>query len=129
MIRASSTFSSRDDDVIIVAGYRIGPFEVESDIATHPAVIETAVIAVPDEVRGEALEAYVVLKQGHPASGELGGEVQQIDLKTDASLEACAVRKLEEKAGIAPPYIEQLQSWGGPADRYGQHDGVPRAAG
>ncbi len=57
-------FSSRDDDVIIMAGYRIGPFEIESIIVTHPAVNECAVIAVPDATRGEVLEAYVVLRPG-----------------------------------------------------------------
>ena len=70
-------FSSRDDDVIIMAGYRIGPFEVESAMVTHPAVIEAAAIAVPDEVRGEVLEAFVVLGDGHAASGELEREIQQ----------------------------------------------------
>lgn len=70
-------FSSRDDDVIIMAGYRIGPFEVESAMVTHPAVVEAAAIAVPDEVRGEVLEAYVVLAEGHKASPELEREVQQ----------------------------------------------------
>jgi acetyl-CoA synthetase len=70
-------FSSRDDDVIIMAGYRIGPFEVESAIITHPAVAETAVIAVPDDVRGEVIEAYVVLQQGHVASPELERDIQQ----------------------------------------------------
>lgn len=69
-------FSSRDDDVIIMAGYRIGPFEVESAIITHPAVAETAVIAVPDEVRGEVIEAYVVLQQSHVASPELERDIQ-----------------------------------------------------
>ena len=57
-------FSARDDDVIIMAGYRIGPFEVESSMSTHAAVAESAVIAVPDEVRGEVIEAYVVLARG-----------------------------------------------------------------
>lgn len=70
-------FSARDDDVIIMAGYRIGPFEVESAIVTHPAVVEAAAIAVPDEVRGEVLEAYVVLGEGHSASGDLEREIQQ----------------------------------------------------
>ena len=69
-------FSARDDDVIIMAGYRIGPFEVESTIATHPAVAETAVIAVPDEVRGEVIEAFVVLRDGNVASPELEREIQ-----------------------------------------------------
>jgi len=69
-------FSARDDDVIIMAGYRIGPFEVESVIATHPAVAECAVIAVPDEVRGEVIEAFVVIREGH-AGGELEQDIQQ----------------------------------------------------
>jgi acetyl-CoA synthetase len=70
-------FSARDDDVIIMAGYRIGPFEVESAMATHPAVAESAVIAIPDEVRGEVIEAYVVLRTGHSPSGKLEREIQQ----------------------------------------------------
>ncbi|TQC45060.1 AMP-dependent synthetase [Rhodococcus sp. WS4] len=53
-------FSSRDDDVIIMAGYRIGPFDVESVLVQHPAVRECAVVAAPDEVRGEVIEAYVI---------------------------------------------------------------------
>lgn len=70
-------FSARDDDVIIMAGYRIGPFEVESVIATHPAVRETAVIAVPDEIRGEVIEAYVVLRGDDKASPALARDIQQ----------------------------------------------------
>lgn len=70
-------FSSRDDDVIIMAGYRIGPFEVESVLATHPAVAESAVIATPDAVRGEVLEAFVVLRPGVSASKELSQELQR----------------------------------------------------
>lgn len=63
-------FSSRDDDVIIMAGYRIGPFEVESALVSHPDVAEAAVIGVPDELRGEVLEAYVVLREGvRPSTG------------------------------------------------------------
>jgi acetyl-CoA synthetase len=67
-------FSSRDDDVIIMAGYRIGPFDVESVLATHPAVAECAVIAAPDQIRGEVLEAYVVLRDGHTVEA---AELQQ----------------------------------------------------
>lgn len=70
-------FSSRDDDVIIMAGYRIGPFEVESAMATHPAVAESAVVAVPDEIRGEVIEAYVVLRESDSASAELAADIQQ----------------------------------------------------
>lgn len=70
-------FSSRDDDVIIMAGYRIGPFEVESVLASHAAVAEAAVIAVPDEVRGEVIEAYVVLHGSVVATPELAAELQK----------------------------------------------------
>ncbi len=69
-------FSARDDDVIIMAGYRIGPFEVESVLLEHPAVSECAVIAVADEIRGEVLEAAVVLREGHRPSDELTHELQ-----------------------------------------------------
>jgi acetyl-CoA synthetase len=55
-------FMSRDDDVIIMAGYRIGPFDVESIIAMHPDVQECAVIAVPDAMKGEVIEAFVALR-------------------------------------------------------------------
>lgn len=70
-------FMARDDDVIIMAGYRIGPFDVESILATHPDVAECAVIAVPDEMRGEVIEAFVVLK--HPVDDQPGvaRELQQ----------------------------------------------------
>lgn len=69
-------FSSRDDDVIIMAGYRIGPFDVESVLARHAAVAESAVIAVPDEVRGEVIEAYVVLCEGVEGTDALIKELQ-----------------------------------------------------
>ena len=71
-------FMSRDDDVIIMAGYRIGPFEVESVLVGHPDVIEAAAIAIPDEVRGEALEAHIVLRDGAAGTDELAGELQQL---------------------------------------------------
>jgi acetyl-CoA synthetase len=71
-------FSGRDDDVIIMAGYRIGPFEVESVLVSHPAIAEAAVIAVPDEIRGELAEAFVVLRAGLQASDELAADLQQL---------------------------------------------------
>lgn len=70
-------FSARDDDVIIMAGYRIGPFEVESVLLKHPAVAEAAVIAVPDEVKGEVIEAYIVPATGTEGSAELGEELKK----------------------------------------------------
>jgi acetyl-CoA synthetase len=71
-------FSSRDDDIIIMAGYRIGPFDVESVLATHPAVRESAVIGAPDELRGEVLEAYVVPTQGTKGDDALVAELQNL---------------------------------------------------
>ncbi|WP_235883292.1 AMP-binding protein [Saccharopolyspora elongata] len=71
-------FSSRDDDVIIMAGYRIGPFDVESVLVRHDAVAEAAVIGVPDELRGEVLEAYVVLRAGRTGDEELVADLQQL---------------------------------------------------
>jgi acetyl-CoA synthetase len=53
-------FASRDDDVILAGGYRIGPFDVESIIVQHPDVVEAAVVGRPDELRGEVVEAFVV---------------------------------------------------------------------
>ena len=70
-------FMARDDDVIIMSGYRIGPFDVESIIATHPAVAECAVIAVPDAMRGEVIEAYVVLREPVEDTESLSEELRQ----------------------------------------------------
>jgi medium-chain acyl-CoA synthetase len=70
-------FVGRADDVIISAGYRIGPFEVESALLEHPAVVESAVVASPDEARGEIVKAFVVLRAGHPPSDALVRELQE----------------------------------------------------
>ena len=69
-------FVGRADDVIISASYRIGPFEVESALADHPAVAETAVVASPDPVRGNIVKAFVVLASGHQPSEELIKDMQ-----------------------------------------------------
>lgn len=70
-------FSSRDDDVIIMAGYRIGPFEIESVLVGDPRVAEAAVVGVPDELRGEVVEAFVVLAPGASESPDLVEELKQ----------------------------------------------------
>jgi acyl-coenzyme A synthetase/AMP-(fatty) acid ligase len=71
-------FQGRDDDVIISAGYRIGPFEVESALVAHPAVAEAAAVAAPDEERGSVVRAVVVLRDGdHAPSPELARELQE----------------------------------------------------
>jgi acyl-coenzyme A synthetase/AMP-(fatty) acid ligase len=64
-------FVGRADDVIISAGYRIGPFEVESALIEHPAVAESAVVASPDAVRGDVVKAFVILAPDYVASDEL----------------------------------------------------------
>jgi len=69
-------FVGRADDVIISAGYRIGPFEVESALIEHPAVMESAVVAKSDPVRGEIVKAFVVLKPGYSKSEELVTDIQ-----------------------------------------------------
>lgn len=70
-------FSARDDDVIIMAGYRIGPFDVESALLQHPDVAEAAAIGVPDELRGEVIEAFVVLRGDATPSDALTRSIQQ----------------------------------------------------
>jgi acetyl-CoA synthetase len=69
-------YEGRADDVIISAGYRIGPFEVESACLEHPAVAEAAAVAVPDERRGMVVKAFVVLGAGHDPSDELADEIK-----------------------------------------------------
>jgi acyl-coenzyme A synthetase/AMP-(fatty) acid ligase len=69
-------FEGRTDDVIISAGYRIGPFEVESALVEHPAVAEAAVVAAPDEERGAVVRAVVVLRDGFAPTAELARELQ-----------------------------------------------------
>jgi acyl-coenzyme A synthetase/AMP-(fatty) acid ligase len=70
-------FEGRADDVIISAGYRIGPFEVESALVAHPAVAEAAVVAAPDEERGAIVRAVVVLRDGAAPSDALARELQE----------------------------------------------------
>jgi acetyl-CoA synthetase len=71
-------FSGRDDDVIIMAGCRIGPFEVESVLLRHPDVAESAVVGTPDGLRGEVLEAFVVLRPGASPGPGLAGELAEL---------------------------------------------------
>jgi acyl-coenzyme A synthetase/AMP-(fatty) acid ligase len=69
-------FEGRADDVIISAGYRIGPFEVESALVSHPGVAEAAVVAAPDEERGAVVRAVVVLRSQFAPSAALARELQ-----------------------------------------------------
>ncbi len=77
-------FVGREDDVIISAGYRIGPFEVESALIKHPAIKEAAVVASPDEVRGEVVKAFVVLTQDYEPSDALIKDIQDFVKKETA---------------------------------------------
>ena len=69
-------FVGRTDDLIVSAGYRIGPFEVESALASHDAVAESAVVAAHDDERGAVVRAVVVLRDGYAPSGDLARELQ-----------------------------------------------------
>ncbi len=77
-------YIGRNDDVIKSSGYRIGPFEVESVLLEHPAVLEVAVTGVPDEKRGFNVKATIVLKQGYTGSEELIKELQNF-VKTNTA--------------------------------------------
>lgn len=77
-------FVGRTDDVIKSSGYRIGPFEVESALMTHPAVVECAVTGVPDPVRGKVVKATIVLGRGYEPSDDLVKEIQNHVKKTTA---------------------------------------------
>ena len=70
-------FLGRMDDLIKTSGYRVGPFEVESALVSHDAVIEAAITAVPDPVRGQAVKATVVLAPGYVPSDDLTKELQE----------------------------------------------------
>lgn len=69
-------FVGRHDDVIKCSGYRIGPFEVESALVAHPAVVECAITAAPDPIRGQVVKATIVLAKGYTPSEELIKELQ-----------------------------------------------------
>jgi acetyl-CoA synthetase len=73
----SMSFVGRSDDVITTSGYRVGPFDVESALLEHDAVIEAAVIGVPDPERTEVIKAFVILSGESAASAELENELSQ----------------------------------------------------
>lgn len=91
-------FEGRKDDVIISAGYRIGPTEIESTLLQHPAVSEAAAIGSPDELRGEVVKAFIKLKSGFSPSDELEQEIRTL-VKSNLSAYAYP-RELE--------FIEQI---------------------
>ena len=81
------SFTSRDDDIILMAGYRIGPADLEGVLITHEAVSEVAVVGRPDQVRGEVVEAFVVLADGAQVSELLVKQLQDM-VRTNYSAHA-----------------------------------------
>jgi acetyl-CoA synthetase len=77
-------FEGRLDDVILSAGYRIGPFEVESALVEHPAVAEAAAVSAPDQERGAVVRAVVVVQDGHVGDERLAAELQEHVKRTTA---------------------------------------------
>ena len=77
-------YVGRTDDVIKASGYRIGPFEIESVLMEHPAVLECAVTGAPDPVRGQVVKATIVLMKGYEGSDELVKELQNYVKKQTA---------------------------------------------
>ncbi|MDR5867115.1 AMP-binding protein [Halomonas koreensis] len=73
----SFQFAGRDDDIITTAGYRVGPTDVENSVLTHPAVAESAAVGQPDEIRGEIIKSYVVLREGVEPSDALADEIRR----------------------------------------------------
>lgn len=70
-------FHGRFDDLIKSGGYRVGPYEIESVLNEHPAVVESSVIGVQDKLRGQAIKAVIVLAPGYEASHELEKEIRE----------------------------------------------------
>jgi acetyl-CoA synthetase len=91
-------FQGRVDDVIMTAGERVGPFEVESKLVEHPAVAEAGVIGKPDPVRGQIIKAFIALRAGYEPSEELIEEIRQF-VKSGLAAHA-APREIEFKDKI-----------------------------
>ncbi len=88
-------FQGRVDDVIMTSGERVGPFEVESKLLEHPAIVEAGVIGKPDPVRGEIIKAFVALHEGYEPSEELEEDIKQF-VKKELAAHA-APREIEFK--------------------------------
>ena len=90
-------FEGRDDDIILSSGYRIGPFEVESALQSHPAVAEAAAVAAPDPERGAVVRAIVVPREREP-SEELARELQEHCKRDDRALQVPPHRRVRRRA-------------------------------
>ena len=117
-------FEGRTDDVIISAGYRIGPFEVESALVAHPAVAEAAVVAAPDEERGAIVRAVVVLRDGVAPSRRLARDAAGPRQGADRA------RTSTRASSTSPPSCRRRQRQGPPraAARAGRAERLSRAA-
>ncbi|WP_447555918.1 AMP-binding protein [Vreelandella sp. EE22] len=71
-------FAGRDDDIITTAGYRVGPTDVENSVMIHPGVAESAAVGKPDEIRGEIIKSYVVLRAGFEPGETLAEEIRTL---------------------------------------------------
>jgi acyl-coenzyme A synthetase/AMP-(fatty) acid ligase len=91
-------FKGRADDVIKASGYRVSPFEVESCLVTHPAVLEAAAVASPDPLRGTVIKAFVVARPGYEPNEALAQEVQEFVRRSVAPYKC--PRKLEFVAAL-----------------------------
>ena len=112
-------FEGRDDDLILSSGYRIGPFEVESALVSHPAVAEAAAVAAPDPERGSVVRAIVVLHDGSDAVGAAGGRAAGARQGPDRPLQVPAHRRV--RRGAAEDQQRQDQA-GGAAHAVGLTD-------
>ena len=74
--RANYYFIGREDDMIKSSGYRLSPEEIESVILGHPLVQESMVVGIPDDIRGQALKAFVVMKEGLSQRTGIGSEIK-----------------------------------------------------
>ncbi len=90
-------YEGRDDDLIVSSGYRIGPFEVESALLTHPAVAEAAAVGEPDAERGAVVRAIVVLRDGR-AGAETGGGAPGAREGGHRALQGAADRRFRGRA-------------------------------
>ena len=88
--------------MIIAAGYRIGPFEVESACLEHDAVAEAAAVASPDEVKGNVVKAFIVLAEGHEGSDELAGEIKTLRPRAAQRLRLPAQGRVRRRAAEDP---------------------------
>jgi 2-aminobenzoate-CoA ligase len=100
-------YQARTDDMIISAGYNIAGPEVEGALLLHPAVAECGVIGAPDELRGQVVKAFVVLKKGHVADAAMAHELQEVVKRTIAPYKY--PRTIEFTAGLPRTETGKLQ--------------------